>query len=242
MQAHAGFHAKLVEVQLFISPPDLAFDYQRIRKLEVLFFSQLFFWPQPQEGKAARGALKSCCPSSEQGVGAAGCKEWLQSVIQVGQHSRHQTHNEWGVNCITSSSCQEHINLLLPQTWLLDFATHTSVWVLFYFFWLLFSEKLKESFCLPGEREPVIFDKIQLSKNWKDFMRMKNPHCKVTFVASGHLLCQISKSCSYCHWFENISWGEKRVKEFFIIIESICQPKYRDSYQFLYNTLQRHLN
>lgn len=67
---------------------------------------------------------------------------------------------------------------------------------------------------LPREREMVIFDKIQLSKNGRNFMRIKAAPCKVTAAASGPWLCQAPRSCSWCHWSENV-WGWEEWKHSF---------------------------
>lgn len=230
-----------MEVQLFISPPDLAFNCQRIRKLELLFFAQLFFWLRPQEGKAARGALESCCPSSEQGVGAAGCKERLQSVIQVGQHSRHQTHNELGVNSLhyklELSGAYKSAATSNLATWFCYTHFSSSMILLFFFFW-----KIKRKLLSPWGKRTGHF--------WQDTAQQKLEefHENEKSSLQSHIWSLRPSSLPNIKVLQLLPlvWEyimrEKRVKEFFIIIESIWQPKYRDSYQFLYNTMQRHLN
>lgn len=99
---------------------------ERTRKMELLFpsLSWLIFWPWPDEEKAAREALDSWCPSNKKRISIPGFKAQLPFLIQVAHDIRLSIISVL-ICCITSSSCPEYINLVLPHFWLLGFAAHT---------------------------------------------------------------------------------------------------------------------
>lgn len=105
---------------------------ERIRKMELLFpsLSWLVFWPWPDEEKAAREALDSWCTLNKKRISVPGFRAQLPFLIQVA-HDIRLSINSVLICCITSSSCPEYINLVLPHFWLLGFAAHTWVQVLF---------------------------------------------------------------------------------------------------------------
>lgn len=167
--------------QLFIIPSKFGLQLpkkpERIRKLELFFFSlklTLFLVLTPWR-KSSQRSPWLMIPFKQEGDWCSGIQS--TTAISKPSGSAHQTPNELRVNSLhyklKLSGVYKSGATSLLATWFcyMDFSRNIILIRNIFFFW---KKKIKESFSLPGEREMIIFDKIQLSKNWKNFMRMKD--------------------------------------------------------------------